>query len=98
MQDDAEKTIRDWKQGLREEELAEKRRVAPGWLDRDEKILQPSRANVAGDSSQNGPESNDSIMDRQDEVERAHSAQNGTPDPTGDALDRAFGGMGVSSK
>ncbi|KAL8910870.1 MAG: hypothetical protein Q9171_003869 [Xanthocarpia ochracea] len=43
-QEDAERTIREWEENLRKEELAEKRRVAPGWLDREEKILQPARA------------------------------------------------------
>lgn len=41
---DAEKTIKDWEESIRERELAEKRRLAPGWLDREEKLLQPAAA------------------------------------------------------
>ncbi len=46
----AERAVREWEQGIRERELAEKRSLAPGWLDREEKLLQPERpAAVAGD-------------------------------------------------
>ena len=40
---EAQKTLSDWEKDIKERELAEKRRVAPGWLDRDEKILEPER-------------------------------------------------------
>lgn len=99
VQDDAEKTMNEWEQGLKEEELAEKRRVAPGWLDRDEKILQPSRANIAEDSPRATPDfRGKKIIDNQDEAEREQSRQARTPDPAGEALDRAFGGMGITNR
>lgn len=99
VQDDAEKTIKEWEQGLKEEELAEKRRVAPGWLDRDEKILQPSRANHAEGSPRDISEPQSSnIMDRQNEGEGLSSRQHATPDPAGEALDRAFGSIDISTK
>ncbi|KAJ9629473.1 hypothetical protein H2203_001847 [Taxawa tesnikishii (nom. ined.)] len=41
---DAEHAVTRWEAGIRERELAEKRRKAPGWLDREEKILEPERA------------------------------------------------------
>ncbi|RMZ87260.1 hypothetical protein DV736_g5514, partial [Chaetothyriales sp. CBS 134916] len=41
--DDAKKQIEAWEQGIKDRELAEKRRVAPGWLDREEKILEPTK-------------------------------------------------------
>lgn len=44
---DAERTIKDWEESIRERELAEKRRLAPGWLDREEKLLQPAVAAAA---------------------------------------------------
>src|SRR4051794_3989980 len=38
------KDHQEMEDSVREAELAEKRRVAPGWLDRDEKILKPVKA------------------------------------------------------
>ena len=43
IQSDAERAIREWEEGWERRELEEKRRLAPGWLDRDEKILEPER-------------------------------------------------------
>ena len=40
---EAEEMVRVWRRGVEERELAEKRRVAPGWLDRGERILEPER-------------------------------------------------------
>ena len=93
--DDAEKIIKDWELELKEQELAEKRRVAPGWLDREEKILEPKRASQV-EIGGHGPGSTvGSIMDEQDEAQTARSRQERTPDPAGEELDRAFGGMGI---
>lgn len=88
MQQDAEQTIKDWENDLREQELAEKRRVAPGWLDREEKILEPKRNNVASPAPGNGHVQSANIMDQYDE-ENNKPASN----PAGEELDRAFGGM-----
>ena len=98
VQEDAEKKIKDWEAELREQELAEKRRVAPGWLDRDEKILQPNRTNVVG-STQMGDGSGQSsnLMDQQDEKGQ-EDLKSEVPNPGGDELDRAFGGMGLKRK
>ncbi|RMZ84068.1 hypothetical protein DV737_g1393, partial [Chaetothyriales sp. CBS 132003] len=41
--DDAKRQIEAWEQSIKDRELAEKRRVAPGWLDREEKILEPTK-------------------------------------------------------
>jgi len=93
LQDDAEKAIKEWGEGIKERELAEKRRVAPGWLDREEKILEPEkkRGSVVGERK-DLPEVN--IMDNQDE---ALAARNLTEKRVtqGDELDRAFGGMEI---
>ena len=40
--------VREWDHAVRERELAEKRSVAPGWLDREEKLLEPERKEVGG--------------------------------------------------
>ena len=97
MQDDAEKTLRDWEAKWREQELAEKRRVAPGWLDRDEKILEPQRAthnSMVPGSIQDRNESV-SLMDRQDCDRRDTNMQDIQTDAAGDELDRAFGAMAL---
>ncbi len=98
VQDDAEQTIQEWEQSLKDQELAEKRRVAPGWLDREEKILQPRRSSGVGVSSPvNAQAGSASIMDQQDEHEAVESGKDATANPAGDELDRAFGGMGIRS-
>ncbi|KAL9591487.1 MAG: hypothetical protein Q9179_007675 [Wetmoreana sp. 5 TL-2023] len=89
MQEDAERTMREWEENLKQEELAEKRRVAPGWLDRDEKILQPTNMNA-----QRSEDAAVNIMDHQAERE-GDSLQQAVQTREGDELDRAFGGMAL---
>ena len=102
MQDDAERMVKEWEGKLREEELAEKRRVAPGWLDREEKLLEPSRANAASVGSMDLM--NDGMMGglRGDEYMQSGQLQlqqrEQTPDPAGEELDRAFGAMRLVPK
>ena len=86
MQTDAKTAIKEWEDGIKERELAEKRRVAPGWLDRDEKILEPSKAGR--------PAQQQNLLDGGDE-----DLQNGavpaamSPNREGEELDRAFGAL-----
>lgn len=95
-QEDAAQTIKDWEKGLKEQELAEKRRVAPGWLDREEKILEPKRGSIGGSGTPGRAEvQSANIMDRQDERTQGSSGAGAGADPAGDELDRAFGGMGL---
>lgn len=81
--EDAEKAIKEWEQDIRERDLAEKRRVAPGWLDRDEKILEPTKAPSSADQS---------LLDGQ--PVNIISAPAMSPNREGEELDRAFGGLG----
>ena len=92
VQQDAERTIKDWENELREEELAEKRRVAPGWLDRDEKILQPNRTSVIAEPTPGAGGTN--LMDQQDDQPDDKQVE-AVSNPAGDELDRAFGGLGL---
>ncbi|TKA63538.1 hypothetical protein B0A49_11325, partial [Cryomyces minteri] len=106
-QQDAEKLLREWEEGIKERDLAERRRVAPGWLDREEKILQPERRSTPGQQQQQqdaqgqGDGAPANLMD--DEVVGAGNAQDagvsqmGAKSATdeGAELDRAFGGMSV---
>ncbi len=91
LHEDAERTIREWEDNLREEDLAEKRRVAPGWLDREEKILQPAK--LAAGSSVDGQGQSANIMDHQAEDSSRAIMQHPVPIGEGDELDRAFGSM-----
>ncbi|KAL8922304.1 MAG: hypothetical protein Q9208_005274 [Pyrenodesmia sp. 3 TL-2023] len=96
LQEDAQRTIRKWENRLKEEELAEKRRVAPGWLDRDEKILQPTRTVDQGVAPTRNTDQSHSanLMDQQAE-ESSKMMQQPVPSREGDELDRAFGGMAL---
>ena len=91
LQDNADATLRQWQEDMRTAELAEKRRVAPGWLDREEKILQPERAhNVSG--PQAGSTGLSQLVDQGQSTAPAEISM-GTDE--GDAIDRAFGGMKI---
>ena len=96
VQEDAEETIKEWERQLKEQELAEKRRVAPGWLDRDEKILEPKRTSAAGMPRVQRQDSN--LMDQQEEHQRRDSEVSTGQDSGGDELDRAFGGLGFRNR
>lgn len=54
LQDDAEKELRELDERIKARELAEKRRVAPGWLDSDARLLEPERARGNGNGTSNG--------------------------------------------
>lgn len=43
MRSDAERDLAQLKESIRQRELAEKRRIAPGWLDSDVRVLEPER-------------------------------------------------------
>ncbi|KAJ9604832.1 hypothetical protein H2200_010947 [Cladophialophora chaetospira] len=83
--EDAAKAIKEWEQDIKERDLAEKRRVAPGWLDRDEKILEPTKAPSKTTIDQN-------LLDG--EPVNSISAPTMSPNREGEELDRAFGGLG----
>lgn len=89
---DTEKAIRDWEESITQRELAEKRRVAPGWLDRDEKLLQPSR--MSGPALQGQPEQQ-SLLDSGSTDPAASGLPSMVPRDEGAELDRAFGGLDV---
>lgn len=78
-QQDAKKLIQEWGQTIKDRELAEKRRVAPGWLDREEKILEPTKA---GSNAQK-----QGLLDSSDSL----NAPTMSPSREGEELDRAFG-------
>jgi hypothetical protein len=84
--EDATNAIREWEHSIKERELAEKRRVAPGWLDREEKILEPTRSGQ--------PRKQPDLLDsRSSEGDAAIMPPAMSPSREGEELDRAFGGL-----
>lgn len=87
---EADQAINDWKESIKQRELAEKRRVAPGWLDREEKLLQPSRTSMSpgtpGDAHQ-------SLLDSSSPDQGSSQLPTMEPHDEGKELDRAFGGL-----
>lgn len=93
MQDDADKELKAWEENIASRELAEKRRVAPGWLDSEARILEPEKKTGGGSSAQGG-----NLMDvdvSSAEVSSLQHVPAVAPNGEGDELDRAFGGMGI---
>lgn len=69
---------------MKDRELAEKRRVAPGWLDRDEKILEPVKAGRQA--------AQPDLLDVQtSNGQSSVMAPAMSPSREGEELDRAFG-------
>lgn len=84
MKDEAKRHLEEWEQSIKDKELAEKRRVAPGWLDRDEKILEPMKPSTENQDllDTGGP---DNVM-----------APAMSPSKEGEAIDQVFGKMAVT--
>lgn len=80
---DSRKNVNDWENKIKERDLAEKRRVAPGWLDREEKLLQPT---VKGGKTQ------DLLSDQE---MSGIDAPTMSPNREGEELDRVFGGLQI---
>ncbi|CAI6306053.1 unnamed protein product [Periconia digitata] len=105
----AKATLQGFEDRRKAAELAEKRRVAPGWLDGDVKLLRPENVGDAttmgGDGDGNGADTEmGGVMDEHGQRRRRASVgikglvekRDGVPDEReGEALDRAFGGMNI---
>ncbi|KAL5356613.1 hypothetical protein BJX96DRAFT_143086 [Aspergillus floccosus] len=91
---DSLQAIKDWEQSIAERELVEKRRVAPGWLDREEKLLQPSRAPTSPSSGMASGEPA-SLLDSSAADSAVSNLPSMKPHDEGEELDRAFGGLDV---
>ncbi|KAK0383647.1 hypothetical protein NLU13_9558 [Sarocladium strictum] len=87
LQEDAERDLREFEEKIRERELAEKRRIAPGWLDSESHLLQPER---------NTPQQHDGPTQAppgEGSSSQGTQAQDTTDE--GAELDRAFGVMAL---
>lgn len=83
------KKVEEWEKSIQERELAERRRRAPGWLDREERLLEPEKVNGNGIG-----ETGKSLMDEeQDETAKRVSGvvDKKEVEDLGIELDRAFG-------
>jgi hypothetical protein len=94
LRDDGDRELKEWEDAMAARDLAEKRRVAPGWLDSEARILEPERKGPSNKKDGHG-----SLMDEGVSVVEETNLK-GTPValPTGggDELDRAFGGISLN--
>ncbi|KAK6431311.1 hypothetical protein LTR95_012532 [Oleoguttula sp. CCFEE 5521] len=81
---EAEKKVRKWEDWIRERELAEKRRKAPGYLDSDVRVLEPEKVVEKGKAAEG------SLMD-EPEAKVDVDEKKKVEDELGSAMDRAFG-------
>jgi len=79
---DGKRKVEAWEEGIRERELQEKRRKAPGWLDSETHLLRPEKAPVA-------KEEETSLMDEPAEITEKGCEKD--VNDLGRAMDRAFG-------
>lgn len=83
---DAQEQVKKWEQSIKDRELAEKRRKAPGWLDSEHKMLEPERT---GTPAKKDPQVN--LMDEPEPQSQDPKKGDRSVDDLGSALDRAFG-------
>lgn len=92
MMSDADKEIREWEEKIKARELAEKRRVAPGWLDSEARILEPAKkGSEAGKGAGNLMDSDASSA----EASKLGESLSDQVEREGEQMDKAFGGMGL---
>lgn len=95
MQSESQELVERWTSEIRARDLAEKRRVAPGWLDVEERLLVPEKVGQAQASDRPADGSPVQVGDVVDGVQRLELDGQGTAQESraGEELDRAFGGM-----
>ncbi|KAI0106446.1 hypothetical protein GGR51DRAFT_169633 [Nemania sp. FL0031] len=89
LQRDAERELRELEDRIRERELAEKRRVAPGWLDSEARLLEPERKLGGG----GGADADSAYAFAEMGSVAGHESVSEMAVDQGEELDRAFGGM-----
>ncbi|KAF2754717.1 hypothetical protein EJ05DRAFT_540795 [Pseudovirgaria hyperparasitica] len=96
LEKDAKDMVKAWDDRIRERELAEKRRVAPGWLDEDVKMLVPEKKSGALDQGlESGSQQNmaGNVMSFTNGPLQQQQHQQSSRE--GEELDRAFGGLDI---
>ena len=89
LQEDAEKDLREFEESIRARELAEKRRVAPGWLDSESRLLEPQRSTPAQTDGPTQAPSAEGQLSSQGEQTQPDTDE-------GAEIDRAFGVMAIN--
>lgn len=86
------KAVEAWEKEIQERELQERRRRAPGWLDRDERLLEPEKKGTPGAEKSLMDDDGDAEQEQQklDQRREAEGKAKEVED-LGNALDRAFG-------
>lgn len=93
METRAKSTLDTWEAERRERELAEKRRVAPGWLDGDVRLLRPE-----GEGRDGKEKDMDVDVDVDMDMGSRVGAEGGVvASREGEELDRVFGGLDLAS-
>lgn len=110
LQGDAEQELRELDERIKARELAEKRRVAPGWLDSDARLLEPERTGGNGQDVKDlmtgdiaGASASDQLRGMSLAAQQAHAGPDGVsemaaPDDQGAQLDMAFGSLPLRPK
>lgn len=104
LQSDAEKELRELDERIRARELAEKRRVAPGWLDSDARLLEPERAagtgtgtpDLMGGDAADGASVSEQLQGLS--IGGGQVSEMSAHDDEGAQMDRAFGNMALNPK
>ncbi|EAA31397.1 hypothetical protein GE21DRAFT_7162 [Neurospora crassa] len=93
LQSDASAELKAFEERIKKRELAEKRRVAPGWLDSEARLLEPERKG-GNSSSTKGGNGGGSLLDAQDGESDEQQGGNGGKDGSIAGLTQRFGGQG----
>lgn len=98
MERESRELVERWTTGIRERDLAEKRRVAPGWLDVEEggRLLVPEKLGQASVDAEREPGQEGGIGEVVSGVQRLELDGGGSGpggSTEGEELDRAFGAM-----
>ena len=80
---DAKQKVEEWENSIKDRELQEKRRKAPGWLDSEARILEPARKKEEVNLMDEGVEKSGEEM--------GPSRRDKEVDDLGNQMDRAFG-------
>ncbi|KAH8772745.1 hypothetical protein F5883DRAFT_602731 [Diaporthe sp. PMI_573] len=113
LQGDAEQELRELDERIKARELAEKRRVAPGWLDSEARLLEPERTGGKGANGEDaadlmtgdvaGASASEQLRGMSLAAQQSHTGPGGVsempaPDDQGAQLDKAFGSLPLRPK
>ncbi|KAF2734649.1 hypothetical protein EJ04DRAFT_543488 [Polyplosphaeria fusca] len=96
LESSAKQTLRNWEDARRAADLAEKRRVAPGWLDGQVKLLVPEGEGRGGEAMEGQQQEQQQQRRASVGIKGLVERRDGVPDArAGEELDRVFGGLDI---